>query len=227
MRVIYSLTPNLYPVLLPSIMSLLDHNEVEKIYILAMDERLPYELPEVCEVIKVDPMDYIKPDSPNIKCVWTPMCLVRLATAKIIPDDKVLQLDVDTIINDSLEPLWNIDLTGNYFAMAKETKADYRPFGENYYNCGVCLINLKKLREDHADDKLLEYINTKKTMCVDQDAINSLGHIVEFPSRYNECFATGYSENPAIVHYAAISEWWIPISTPRWSYYGKYEKYER
>ena len=228
MEVAYTLNRRLYPYLLPSIMSLLKYNEVKKIWILAEDEELPYSLPEECEVIKVDPADYLDPTSANYNSRWTPFCLVRVATPRIIPSDRVLQLDVDTIICDSLLPIWELDMGDNLFAMVNEKNGKYKSLDGRYFNAGVTLWNLKQIREEHIDSELIELVNVRPLNFPDQDAINmvALGRIIELNMRYNECFVTGETKSPAIVHYASFGAWWESY-TPRYEWYAKWKQFEQ
>lgn len=227
MKVIYFLTRNLYRYLLPAIMSLLDHNEVKVIYVCCEDDVFPYELPEQCKVINLSEQTYIKRSSPNWDNWFSWMTVVRPAMAKFIPEDKILQLDVDTIVCDDLTELWETDLGDNWIGMVDEKHGPYHPFGAHYYNCGVSLINLKQVRADHGDDQMIEFLNTTKVNYIDQDAWQLIGKgkIYELPSRFNECRQTGISANPAIVHYVGIREHWRP-GIERHEYYDKYRKYE-
>lgn len=226
MKVTYTLTRNLYPYLLPSIMSLLEHNKVEKIYIFCEDDVFPYNLPKECVVKKVDPKDYF--NQTNFNTMFTPMCLMRAVTSKLLPRvNKVLQLDVDTIIADDLTELWNTDMGDNWIAACDEKLGRYKPYGRKYYNAGVLLLNLKQIRKDHADDRLVELLNTKRLQYIDQDAWNIIGQdkTVELDVRWNECFATGITGNPGIVHYASYRQWWN--GAPRFEYYARYKKLEK
>ena len=225
MEVVYTLTDNLHPYLLPSIMSLLDHNKVKKIWIITNKE-IPYKLPKQCEVIIDYPQNYLIAGGANWYTVWTPYALMRVATAKIIPSDKVLQLDVDTIICDSLEELWNTDLEGYDVAAVQEKELKEYLFDDAYYNMGVLLWNLKELRNSPTVDRMINLLDSTPLPFPDQDAMNLLCRRKAIPSRYNEIITTGISDDPAIVHYASYNKWWQP-GTPRGEYYDKYRKYER
>lgn len=229
MNIVYSLSRNLYPVLLPSIMSALDHNPDARVFVLAVDDRLPYDLPEQCQVIEANPLEWFEPDGPNFVSAFTPMALVRAATPKILKDlDKVIQLDVDTIVTDSLAPLWNTELETNLGACCVEKLGMFRPYGGRYFNIGVLLMNLKQLREEKMDDKMIEFLNTERVPFLEQDAWNFLAgdRIVEVDTRYNECFATGQTDSPAVVHYAGHNPWWTGTA-PRSEYYEKYKSFEK
>jgi len=54
-------------------------------------------------------------------------------------------------------------------------------------NCGVMLMNLKKLRDDKKDDELINYINNHYEIFPEQNALNKLcqGYILNLPPDYN------------------------------------------
>ena len=85
----------------------------------------------------------------------------------------------------------------------------FRPYGPKYYNLGVAMLNLREIRESGIDKQLAELLNKEELPYIDQDAWNKLGmeRSAELPARYNECFATGRTEHPAIFHYAGILHW--------------------
>lgn len=78
----------------------------------------------------------------------------RLFAEKI--DDsigKILYLDCDTIINDSLEELWNTNIDDYYIAAVQDSIQSFNvkliglSKADRYINSGVLLINLKKWRD--------------------------------------------------------------------------------
>ena len=91
MKVCYAATRNIYHKIIPSVRSLLDHN-VAEIVVLAEDDELP--LP--CEVINVSGQTVF--NETNTRTNFTYMSLMRLLLADLIPDERVLYLDVDTIV---------------------------------------------------------------------------------------------------------------------------------
>ena len=231
MIVAYFLMRNIYPYLLPAVMSLLDHNpRVRKIYVFCEDDVFPYELPAVCKVVNVRKQTWILDSSPNIRSQYTWIGLVKVATPKLLPDlDKVITLDVDTIVNDSLDPLWALNLRDNYIAMVHEEKGCHRIRGhEKYYNFGVAVWNLKAIRENRVDDKLIAVMNQQKLQFIGQEAWNLYYYdkIQELPVRFNESQVTGRTENPGVVHYAGTVRWWNP-TLDRHEYYDLYRRYEK
>ena len=231
MNIAYFLTRNIYPYLLPSIMSLLDHNpRVRKIYVFCEDDVFPYQLPDCCQVINVTDQQWIRHTAPNWGGQFTWMGLVKMCTPKLMPKvQKVITLDVDTIVNDSLDPIWALNLRDNYIAMADEKIGHWRITGHpKYYNFGVAVWNLKQIREDKVDDQLIETMNTRWLQYIGQDAWNILYYdkIVELDTRFNETQFTGRTDHPAIVHYAGTGQWWLP-HLDRHEYYDEYRHYER
>ena len=226
MRVLYAATRNLYPYLQGAIRSLLDHNEVTKLYIFAEDDELPYEIPCDHKIINVSGQKYFKPDGPNMNSIFTYMAMMRICAPELIRANKVIWLDVDTIVCDSLEPLWDIDMTGKWIAWCPERFNNYRPYGPMYYNIGVCVMNLAQMRKDNVTKIAVDLLNTEKFWCTDQCVMNRItpnDKMVEIDIRYNESFCCGYTDNPAIVHYAGVRRWYEGNNVYRWEYRKKYE----
>jgi len=213
--VVYTASRNLYPHMVYSLRSLLENGNVDKIYFIIEDDHLPFDVPN-SEIINVgDSYRNIFPDgSPNGNFMFHRMCLMRVLTARLLPKDleKVLQLDADTIICDDLSPLWDIDLTGKYFSATQEFKGCHRPYGEKYYNVGVCMYNLKYIRETSFDYKVLNALNTEKFLYGEQCAYNKYAlpnnKIADMPVRFNETQFTGFTDHPAIVHFAGTKNWY-------------------
>ena len=207
---VYTGTRNLYEYMIASAKSLLTHSNVEQIYFLIEDDKFPYELPPRTKTINVSNQTYFKKDGPNYHSEFTYMALIRIALGKILPDeDKVLSLDVDTIVNENISELWDLDISNYYFAAAKQpTKctANYMDI-----NAGVMLINLKKLREDKKDDEIIHYINTTYEVFPEQNAIGKLcqGYLLEIPADYNYNDSTDYkhAHSRKISHFAGVHEW--------------------
>ena len=96
--------------------------------------------------------------------------------------DKILYLDVDTIIRGDISELFETDIENYYVAGALDTyiesiahkRSINFPESDLYVNAGVLLLNLKKLRSDNICNLLFE--NTQKLQnkikFQDQDIIN-------------------------------------------------------
>jgi len=224
-NIVYSLSRNLYPQLKGAIRSLLDHNEDVKIYVLAEDDELPFEIP--CEhlILNMANQTVFPWDNPNLRSQFTYMAMLRVCTADLIPEDRVIQLDIDTIVCDSLAPIWNMDLDGKWIAWCPEYLGQYRPFGPKYYNFGVAVLNLRQLREDNAPAFMVHELNCFLYRFLDQDVMNRFAipdKCVDMPVRFNECFCCGMTDSPAIVHFAGYPDWMENPNIPRAEYLAKY-----
>lgn len=224
---VYSGTRNIYSDMVTAAKSLVANSSVDKIYFLIEDKTFPEKLPPIIETINVSGQKYFASNSANFCSPFSYMSLLRVCYTKILPDlDKVLQLDVDTICVDNVDALWEIDMNGKWFAAVEEYLSTYKPFGTLYYNIGVAMFNLKQIAEEHADDLLIRYLNTCKTPYIDQDAWNRhmAGRDLRLPLRYNECFVTGYTDSPAIVHYAGFKDWQTSNRVSRREYRKRYQE---
>lgn len=113
----------------------------------------------------------------------------RLALADILPNDieKVIYLDVDLLVFDDINKLWQIDLENlplaavpDYGIMASGRLCKQKKqviglsVGEKYFNSGVLVVNLKEWRKEDYTKQILEIINNNQLPHHDQDALNKL-----------------------------------------------------
>lgn len=94
---------------------------------------------------------------------------------------KMIYLDSDTIIQHDLNEFYTIDIESYYAAVVKDTitirgknkHLKWLHFEEEaYFNSGVMLLNLEKMREDQIPEKLLDYRINGINHFMDQDALN-------------------------------------------------------
>ncbi len=99
----------------------------------------------------------------------------------LIPDilnklDRIIYLDGDIIVQEDLEELYNCNIGDNYIGAVKDTNGiDYDFFGKKiykYFNSGVMIMNLEKMRRDKISKKLLEYRKCGYNKLMDQDTFN-------------------------------------------------------
>lgn len=226
MNIVYSLTSNFVSKAVPSMRSLLEHNPKAKIYLLTETDSVDIEIPVT--VINISNQMWFGADCVNIHNHFGgAINLLKVCYPQILKVKKVIHLDADTIICDSLEPMWETDLTGKWIAAVPEYKGRYKPFGDTYYNMGVAVLNLAQMRQDKIMPWMVEYLNTVPQPYADQDAFNKpaieQGKIVPLDVRYNECFATGETDNPAIVHYCGIRNWYEAWNLPRRAFLDRYK----
>ena len=206
----YTGTRNIYSDMVTAAKSLLYHTAVDKVYFLIEDDALPHEVPDVIECINVSGETLFTEESPNWKSGWTYMVLYKAALSKVLPHvDKIVLLDSDAIIVDDVSGLWDYDIEDYYFAAVPEPFGSKARAGEPYFNFGVTVQNLKKLREDGLDDKIIARLNTIFMPFKEQDTFCMLckGHILSIGAEYNQCMCTEKVEHPKIIHYAARNNW--------------------
>lgn len=109
----------------------------------------------------------------------------RVHLPELIPDvDRVLYLDADLIVLDSLGPLWDTDLADNYLAAVTNVfgpwdmhyPATLGVSASSYFNTGVLLMNLEAMRRDDCTTALRDYAleHGETLWFCDQDAMNVL-----------------------------------------------------
>lgn len=166
--------------------------------------------------------------------VATPAALFKFDLSELIPQyDKIIYLDGDIIIKSDLSSLYSYELEDKYAAAVRDIPQVLyeKPhitlgFGTEYFNSGVMLMNLYKMREENITDKLLK---TKKQFeeypLMDQNILNIAfeGNILQLPLKYNvlylnlvrsmkkytfarlnEVFGSSYSSISEIYHDAAV-----------------------
>ena len=227
MNIVYALTKNVYEWVVPSIKSLAEHNPKARVFMLAEDDEFPYELPIDVEMINVSDQKYF-PDigAHRKKDFGGYINHLKIWYSKFLPVNKVIHLDIDTIICDKLDGLWKTDVSGKWFEAVPESQKWYNPFGDKYYNTGVVLFNLAQIRKDKPQQDMTDYLLNTDQPYADQNAWNKFGYeqdkIAELDLRYNESRVTGMTDNPAIVHYCSIPDWWKNKKMERREYLDAY-----
>lgn len=227
MNIVYALTSNVHECLRPSIESLVKHNPKARVFVITEDENFPFELPKNVEIVNVSEQKFF-PDiaTHRNEDFGGYINHLKVCYSSLLPVNKVIHLDIDTIVCDSLEGLWKTDVAGKWFAAVPESQTWYRPFGDKYYNMGVALFNLAQLRKDKVQNDMIEYLMTANQPYADQNAWNKFGFeqnkAVELDLRYNESIVTGKTDDPAIVHYCAILDWWVNKKMARREYLEEY-----
>lgn len=206
---VYCGTPNLYSDMVTASKSLFCNSNVDTVYFVISTSSFPYSIPPCVKIIDMSNQQFFRTDGVNYWSRWTYMVLLRAALAKIFPKiDKILSLDVDTIVDNDISELWDIDIDNYYFAAVREPSKSIGTF--LYTNFGVTMQNLRKLRNDRKVDEVIKKLNYKKYSFLEQDAMNieCQGRILEIPAKYNvACCTSETVEDPRIIHYAAVKEW--------------------
>ena len=169
--------------------------------------------------------------------IWT-----RVLLPELLDGDRILYIDVDTIVMDSLDPLWSTALDDAYFAAV--ANPIYRFMGDyprvllhiedrrDSINSGVLLLNLALMRTTDTAQVIENYARAHPdNQCPDQDALSALFHNrhVRLAPRWNAqttLFELPDSElpftsaeldearrNPAIVHFIGPFKPWHRLCT--------------
>lgn len=227
MNIVYALTKNVYEWVVPSIKSLAEHNPKARVFMLAEDDEFPYELPIDVEMVNVSDQTYFPDIATHRKDDFGGYINhLKIWYSKFLPVNKVIHLDIDTIICDKLDGLWKTDVSEKWFAAVPESQKWYNPFGDKYYNTGVVLFNLAQIRKDKPQQDMTDYLLNTDQPYADQNAWNKFGYeqnkIAELELRYNESRVTGTTDNPAIVHFCSIPDWWKNKKMERREYLDAY-----
>ena len=98
---------------------------------------------------------------------------------------RILYLDPDILVINSLRPLWETDMKGRLFAAAAHTGKTNLANNINqvrlgtthkYFNSGVLLINLDQGRKEILPEEIFQYAgeNAKELLLPDQDILNAV-----------------------------------------------------
>ena len=164
----------------------------------------------------------------------------RLFLSRVLSDDieKVIYLDGDILVVDSLQELWDMDMSDKVIAAVADSynndithynRLRY-PQKQGYFNAGVLLINLKYWREHNVQSLFIDYVANypERLACHDQDVLNYVFKDVkkELPFKYNMLneywFDVRYNmisweyekhildgqKNPVIIHFTCIPKPW-------------------
>lgn len=174
---------------------------------------------------------------------WTTPTYYRLLAPSYFPNcERVLYIDGDTIVTKDLQDLYNTDISDYYVAGCNDYPIllwynDYEkrlniPDRNQCINAGVLLLNLKNMRKDHIEEKMVRLtsqIREKNWTFQDQDIVNSVcyGKIKLINPKYNVMthfspfdyrvskiipkdvlykLRKGYF-NPSIIHYTGGKPW--------------------
>ena len=146
-------------------------------------------------------------------CSYPISAFYRLFLAEVLPPvlKKVIYLDVDIIVRQSLLPLWNINLGDYSIAAAPDWNVECSDFSERlnypkemgYFNSGVLLVNLEYWRTHNVLNESVEYMkfNADKIVFADQDIFNYIFREskIILPIKYN--FQTGLIMKSVKEHY--------------------------
>lgn len=192
-----------------SILSLLENNKFfDSIHIYVMDNCISEENKDkLLEVVNSYGRQISFVPMPDLKKLtgqeidtrrWNISTFGRLYMASALPETvhKVLNIDCDTIIVDSIGHLWNTDMSGKVFGGMLECINDrYRrnvgkKSGDYYMNGGIVYLNLDEVRAGGYEKKFTDYITKygSSLAYLDQDVLNGVveqDKKIVLPMKYN------------------------------------------
>ena len=168
---------------------------------------------------------------------FTAFTFLRLIIPNILSAEieRVLYLDTDTLIANSILPLFSLDMRGKAVGAVTQNSPSAKKnikrlnYDENkgYFNAGVLLIDLKQWRENNVMKQSIGYCvkNIEHLSLFDQDALNVIfqDNKCELPLCYNIIPDNLNSDyyytpehldeikeavyRPVIIHYASSAPW--------------------
>ena len=127
---------------------------------------------------------------------YSQITFAKLFLYRLEQIDKLLFLDSDSIINDSLYDIWNLDMGNNYIAGVKIPTPNSKTFSECfetkkfpiYINSGFELLNTALIREDKVEAKILDFFAMKKDkVFIEENIMNYvyINRIIAIHPKYN------------------------------------------
>lgn len=164
------------------------------------------------------------------------MSFARLLLPEFLPDiEKIIYLDIDTLVVDDISKLYNTDLGENYLGGVEDVNKTLLSQtldidNDKYINAGVLLMSLKNLRNLNIKN-MLPKLNFEKYKLGDQDLINDIFrdkiqllsprwnmhhnfhfHLPKFVPEDFEDFNDSCL-NPSIIHFVGKNKPWQKNST--------------
>ncbi len=176
---------------------------------------------------------------------FTSDALLRCFAARFFPQyDKIIYSDVDIVVTGDISEIYDIDLTGKYIAGVKNAflkfsenelshlkPEHYEMLKDSYIAGGIWVMNLKQIRADNLEQRMLEIVNDNTIVkrWNDQDIVNIAceNRVAHIPLNYisypyllgalllsDNCVSHFSIEElydsilrPKIVHYAYLKPW--------------------
>lgn len=251
--IIFSADQNYVPYLAVSIQSIFDHADDRYNYdILVFDDGITdYQKTMLagmakanCSIRYINVRDLLKDFDTTLfqaRGIWSVATFYRLFIPEIMPDyQKVLYLDCDILVRDSLVDIFNLDLGNSQIAcvydciryMKQKNRIkdceqtlglkDYRL----YFNAGVIMFNLQKIDGREFKERFLAILTAYTLPFLDQDILNIIfeGKCYFLPPEWNYQYhillgnidlkeipeLNTADKNPKIIHYTACKPWSHP-----------------
>jgi lipopolysaccharide biosynthesis glycosyltransferase len=178
----------------------------------------------------------------------------RLLLPQLLPDswDRVIYLDVDTLVVSSLADMWNLDIEGRPIAAARD--CGIRSIGSGhgvrmwneigidpttpYFSAGVMLVNLEEWRRTDIPGRVTHFLRTyrERVLYCDQEGLNAVlaGNYVPLGPEWNAtgCWVREFLAAPAgstpavrIRHFTTAAKPWLATTAPDLPNYADFFQY--
>lgn len=257
LAIVFSTDSNYVPYMAVSIQSIIDNSDKNYNYdILVFDDGITtYQKEQLSQMLKSNvSLRYIdvKPllvtmDSSLFKSrgIWSAAACYRLFIPQLMSDyDKVLYLDCDVLVKDSLVDLFKIDLGKaeagccydelHYSAHSDRIKdiAEYVKIKDwnKYFNSGVILFNIKNINSQKFIDGFIKALKRPYLPFLDQDVLNILWEgkyvpldwswnfqyymVIEHPELLDNSEISKASSKRRIIHYITGHKPWNSPDLP-------------
>lgn len=249
--IFFSSDDNYLPYLAVSIRSLIENASPDycyRIHILndGLDaERFRFILDMQSEQVEIRSVDVSHAIAPiaerlNLRDYYTASIYFRLFIASMFPQyHKAIYLDADISVCGDISALYEVTLGQNLLGAVSDdiiaSHEDFRRYAEQglgipyrrYFNSGVLLMNLDRLRMEEIEQKFIYLLQTYHfdTVCPDQDYLNVLcrDKVLYLDRGWNKMsIDKNYFGTPNIVHYNMFYKPWqykrICYAEQFWSY---------
>lgn len=167
----------------------------------------------------------------------------RLFIEKMFPEyDKAIYIDCDIVVVDDISKLYNIDVKDNLFGCVNEQNNFLNPLFTayittvtgidpyKYFNSGMLLLNLKRIREFNLFDKFVKVLTTYnfESPAVDQDYLNNICRdkvlLLENGWNRESVESVPLEGKLHIRHYALMGKPWLTKDVPDFELFWEYAK---
>ncbi|MCD7738888.1 MAG: glycosyltransferase family 8 protein [Lachnospiraceae bacterium] len=167
----------------------------------------------------------------------------RLFIADMFPQyDKGIYLDSDIVVPGDISKLYEVELGDRLLAVCTDQAVTAVPElshyaqeaigvkNTDYFNSGIMVMNLEKLREEKFADQFMRLLNTWHLDCIapDQDYLNAIcqGRVVMLDGEWDVMPPAGENETlvkePKLIHYNLFSKPWCYDDIAYEEYFWKY-----
>ncbi len=140
---------------------------------------------------------------------YTPFAFLRLFadTLNFLPN-KIIYLDADIMLNGDISELFEININDYEMGVVLDRYGKFF-INPKYFNSGMLLMNLKKMKETNLLKKVRDFCQKKKMNFPDQSALNKFcKYKLYLPRKFNE---QGNLKNNTIIQHFSKRIKWFPI----------------